>query len=172
MFSAIVNSKQLFWNVCINYFQAMQMFALQKLDPKYYLSVRQDNNFLSWDLNTSLQNTQLSIRVEIIQLLASTYKARMNCWGVNTGETVNWLHGIGGWRKKKQRASEKLLLENYCVGMTVLKQDRYHIIQLSARDEWCRGSCDRCYLKVLVNLSDARKRKLVARGDNRRGKWR
>jgi len=52
MFSAIVNSKQLLSNVYINYFQARQMFALQKLDPKYYLPVRQDNNFLSWDLNT------------------------------------------------------------------------------------------------------------------------
>lgn len=52
MISVIVNSKQLFSNVYINYFQAMQMFALQKLDPKYYLSVREDNNFLLWDLNT------------------------------------------------------------------------------------------------------------------------
>lgn len=134
----------------LNYFQAMQMFALQKSDRKYYLSVRQDN-----------KNTQLSIRVELIQLLASTYKVRMNCWGVNIGETVNWLCRIGGQRKKKQRASEKLFSKNYYVGMTVLKQDRwYHIIQLSARAERCWGSCDSCYMKVLVNLSDARKEEI------------
>lgn len=64
----------------------MQMFALQKLAPKYYLSVRQDNNFLWWDLNTSPlpPNTQLNIRVELTQILASTYKVRMNWWGVST----------------------------------------------------------------------------------------
>lgn len=105
-------------------------------------------------------NTQLSIRVELIQLLVSTYKVRMNCWGVNIGEIVNWLHRIGGQRKKKQRASEKLFSENYYVGKTVLKQDRYHIIQLSARAERCWESCDSCYMKVLVNLSDARKEEI------------
>lgn len=47
MFSVIVNSKQLLTNVYTNYFLDMHMFALQKLTPKYYLSVRQGNNFLS-----------------------------------------------------------------------------------------------------------------------------
>lgn len=162
MFSVIVNSKQLLTNVYTNYFLDMHMLALQKLAPKYYLSVRQGNNFLSWDLNTFPlpPNTQLNIRVELTQILASTYKVRMNWWGVNIRETVNWLGRIEREREKKQRASEKFSSENYYAGMTVLNQDRYHIIQLSARAEGCWGSCDSCCMKVLVNLSDARREEI------------
>lgn len=45
------------------------MSALQKSDPKYYLSARQEKRFLLWDWNISPpKNTQLSIRVELTQL--------------------------------------------------------------------------------------------------------
>lgn len=109
MFSVIVNSKQLLTNVYTNYFLDIHVFALQKLAPKYYLSVRQGNNFLSWDLNASplLPNTQLNIWVELIQILASTYKVRMNWWGVNARETVNWLARVGRERGKRNKGHQR-----------------------------------------------------------------
>lgn len=62
--------------------------------------------------------------------------------------------------KRNKGHQRKFFFENYYAGLTVLNQDRYHIIQLSARAEGCWGNCDSCYMKVLVNLSNARKEEI------------
>lgn len=128
------------------------MSVVQKSNPNYYMSVRQDN--LSYCGNQTPPPQIPTAQHSGGAPSAPTYKTRMNYWGVRTVEGVNWLHrmrrqGI----KKKQRASDKLFSENYYVGMTFLKQTA-----VSKGLNHAGGSGgDSRYKKALVSLSSARK---------------